>query len=227
MASGWDSAYRGAPPPWDIGRAQPVVVEIADAGGFRGDVLDAGCGTGENALFLASRGLVVTGVDWSPLAIERARAKAAERRLSARFDVADALDLASLDRSFDGVLDCGLFHTFDDHDRARYVASLAAVVRPGGVLHLLCFSDREPWGGGPRRVGEAEIHAAFADGWTVRSVEAARFAMRLHDVGAQAWHATIERAAPQSGNASGPRSESSRASAAASSVSDGGSQVYG
>ena len=192
-AGPWDSAYRGAPPPWDIGRPQPIVEAIAVGGGFRGEVLDAGCGTGENALLLASLGLDVRGVDWSPLAIERARAKATERGLGATFEVADALDLAALGRAFDSVLDCGLFHTFEDAERASYVAGLAAIVRAGGVVHLLCFSDREPWGGGPRRVTQAEIRAAFAGGWTVEAIEPARFATRLHDDGALAWHATIGR----------------------------------
>ena len=192
-ASRWDSAYRGEPPPWDIDRPQPAVERIAADGGFRGDVLDAGCGTGENALFLAARGLDVTGVDWSGLAIERARAKAAGRGLDMRFEQADALSLGTLEATFDSVLDCGLFHTFEDPDRARYVGSLASVVHPGGLLHLLCFSDREPWGGGPRRVTEGEIRDAFADGWRVAAIEPEVFATRIHDDGALAWHATIAR----------------------------------
>ena len=189
----WDGAYRGPEPPWDIGRPQPIVVRIADTGGFRSPVLDAGCGTGENALFLAARGLEVVGIDAAPTAISRARAKAAERELSATFVAGDALELAALGRTFAAVLDCGLFHTFGDPDRQRYVASLASAVEPAGVVHLLCFSDREPWGGGPRRITEAEIRLAFADGWSVESVEPARFATRLHDEGALAWHATIVR----------------------------------
>jgi SAM-dependent methyltransferase len=200
-SAGWDSAYRGQPPPWDIGRPQPAVERIVDVGGFRGDILDAGCGTGENALFLGSIGLNVLGVDWSALAIERARTKAAERRLPVGFEVADALDLPALGRTFDAVLDCGLFHTFDDPERARYVAGLAAIVRAGGVVHLLCFSDREPWGGGPRRITQAEIRDAFSDGWTIGAIEAERFATRVHDAGAQAWHATIERRLPSSDRA--------------------------
>lgn len=194
-AAQWDASYRDGRPPWDIGRPQPVVERIAATGAFRGEVLDAGCGTGENALHLAARGLDVLGVDWSTLAIANARAKAAERGTRARFEVVDALDLASLGLTFDSVLDCGLFHCFDDPDRTRYVASLAAVTRPGGVVHLLCFSDREPWGGGPRRVSEAEIRDAFAEGWRVAAIEPERFVTRIHDGGALAWHAAIVRGA--------------------------------
>jgi SAM-dependent methyltransferase len=196
MARSWDSAYAGAPPPWDIGRPQPIVERIAQAGGFTGRVLDVGCGTGENALFLASSGLQVTGVDWSALAIQLAQGKAAERGLAARFAVADALDLEAIGGPFDSALDSGLFHTFDDDDRARYVESLAGAVRAGALLHLLCFSEFEPGTWGPRRITQDGIRAAFVAGWTVRSIESFRFATRLTDEGARAWHATIERLAP-------------------------------
>jgi SAM-dependent methyltransferase len=198
-ARGWDSAYRGAPPPWDIGAPQPPVLRIAECGGFRGDVIDAGCGTGENTLALAVRGLSVLGVDWAPLAIDRARDKAAERGVDAEFVVGDALVLEALGRSFDSALDCGLFHTFDDVARGRYVESLARVVRPGGVLHILCFSEREPWDGGPRRVTQDELHEAFAEGWRVLAIEADRFATLRHVEGAHAWHATIERSVAAGG----------------------------
>ena len=191
--AGWESAYRGAPPPWDIGRPQPPLVRIVDAGGFRSPVLDAGCGTGENTLLLASHGLEVVGVDGASVAIEKARAKARNRSLEVTFLVADALELESLDRTFASVLDCGLFHVFDDVDRAAYIASLRSVVEPHGIVQLLCFSDAEPWGGGPRRVSQTELRSAFADGWSVRTIEPVRFATLIHDDGARAWHATIER----------------------------------
>jgi cyclopropane fatty-acyl-phospholipid synthase-like methyltransferase len=195
VARGWDSAYAGAPPPWDIGRPQPIVERIAERGGFRGRVLDAGCGTGENALYLASRGLTVLGADWSERAIAMAKAKAAERGVAAEFVVADALDLGSVGGPFDSALDSGLFHTFDDDDRARYVDGLAGVMRSGGLLHLLCFSDREPWGGGPRRVSQQEIRDSFAKGWGITDIEPFRFEARIPgNGGAEAWHAAIERA---------------------------------
>src|SRR5436309_14345980 len=119
---GFDEMYAGVPP-WDIGRAQPEVVGIADAGGFADPVIDVGCGTGENALELASRGLEVLGIDASPRAIEAAKAKASERGSSAEFLMADALALGSLARRFRTALDCGVFHVFEDAERPAYVAS--------------------------------------------------------------------------------------------------------
>lgn len=188
----FEALYRtGAP--WEIGRPQPAVEELARAGEIRGSVLDVGCGTGENALFLAALGHEVWGVDLAPSAVAEARRKATERGLAAVFLVADALDLGRLGRRFDTVLDSGLFHLFSDRDRARFVQSLAAVLGPGGVYHLLCFSDEEPDGWGPRRVSRDEIREAFAAGWTVRSIRPARYATRLSAEGARAWLATMVR----------------------------------
>jgi len=185
--------YAGVPP-WDIGTAQPEVVRIGDAGWFVEPVIDVGCGTGENALELASRGLEVLGIDASPRAIAAAEAKASERGSSAEFLVADALALGSLDRRFRTALDCGVFHVFEDRERPTYVASLASVLEPGGVLHLLCFSDRQPGSFGPRRVTQQEIRESFADGWDVREIIATTFVTNLPELQANAWRATISRA---------------------------------
>jgi len=196
MTSSWDDSYTGdAPPPWDIGRPQPAFVRLADEGLLSGRVLDSGCGTGEHALLAASRGADVTGIDVAPTAIARARAKAAERGLDARFEVADALELEGLGRTFDTVIDSGVFHVFGDEDAVRYVAALAAVLRPGGTCHLMCFSDRQPGDWGPRRVREDELRAAFSDGWTVKSVTADRFDINpiFGATHAEAWLAAIRR----------------------------------
>jgi SAM-dependent methyltransferase len=180
-AAEWDRAYASdRRAPWDIGRAQPAFVALADAHEIGSPVLDSGCGTGENALMLAGRGLEVVGVDLAPSAIAKARAKAAERGVSVELLVGDVLNLAQVTGGtgkprFAGVVDSGCFHVFDDAERARYVHSLAAVVRPGGVVHLLCFSDRVPGTLGPRRVSQAELRRAFADGWTVERIDDASF----------------------------------------------------
>src|SRR3984885_2782471 len=128
----WDDSYLpGGMAPWEVGRPQPVFAGLAAAGLLTGRLLDAGCGTGEHSLLAAARGAEVTGIDIAPHAIARAREKAAERGLAVRFELADALDLPALGETFGAVIDSGLFHIFDDPDRARYVASLAAVLEPG------------------------------------------------------------------------------------------------
>ncbi|HEU5160913.1 MAG TPA: class I SAM-dependent methyltransferase [Streptosporangiaceae bacterium] len=196
MKESWDDSYTGAaPPPWDIGRPQPTFVRLADEGRFTGRVLDAGCGTGEHALLAASRGADVIGMDLAPTAIACARAKAAQRGLSVRFEVADALDLPRQGLTVDTVIDSGVFHVFDEEDRARYVAALASVLRPGGACYLMCFSDRQPGDWGPRRFREDELRAEFNHGLIVESLTADTFDLNLiHGVTqAQAWLAVIRR----------------------------------
>jgi cyclopropane fatty-acyl-phospholipid synthase-like methyltransferase len=188
----WNSVYEGSPP-WDIGRPQPAFVTLADAGKFQGHVLDVGCGTGEHVMLAASHGAEAMGIDVAELAIERARAKAQQRGISAMLEVGDALHLERLGRQFDVITDSGVFHVFDDEERPVYVNSLRSALRPGGIYYLMCFSDSQPGDWGPRRVSQAELRAAFMDGWSIRSIEPARFAVTIDDNGAQAWLATIER----------------------------------
>jgi SAM-dependent methyltransferase len=190
----WDASYLDGPAPWDTGQPQPAILRLASEGAFAGAVLDAGCGTGENALHLASLGLRVLGVDVAETALSLAREKAADRGLDAEFVVADALHLDRLGRVFETVLDCGLFHTFDRDERRGYVASLASVTGRGGHLYVLCFSDVGPETG-PHPVSQEELRAAFGhgSGWSVASIDPDRCQTRFAAQGAPAWLAKIER----------------------------------
>jgi cyclopropane fatty-acyl-phospholipid synthase-like methyltransferase len=171
-----------------------VVVELAAAGVFTGWVLDAGCGSGDNALHIASYGVPVFGVDLAETALAHAREKAAERGIKVEFATADALHLEELNRRFDTILDCGLFHTFDAGECTRYVASLASVAEPGAMLYLLCFSDEDPEGV-PHPVSQDLLRTSFGSGsgWTLLAVEPRRLESRIHPNGAPAWLATARR----------------------------------
>ena len=193
----FENAY-AAKAPWDIGKPQAPFVAVADR--VVSPVLDAGCGTGETALFFAARGHRVTGFDFVDEAIRRARAKAAERGLAVEFLIKDATALGDWGEQFATVLDSGLFHVFSDDDRRRYVQGLAQVLRPGGRLFLMCFSDEEPGTEGPRRVSRQELADAFADGWEVESVQPVRVevnpeftAVTFSEGGPKAWFAVVRR----------------------------------
>jgi 2-polyprenyl-3-methyl-5-hydroxy-6-metoxy-1,4-benzoquinol methylase len=179
-----DSNWQGKPP-WDIGGPQPAFREIYEKGLIHGEVLDSGCGTGENALFLAGNGLQVTGLDIVPAAIEKAKEKALQKGLSVNFQTGDALNLQELGKKFDTIIDSGVFHIFSDEDRVKYVNSLNSALKPGGTYFMECFSDQEPaWssrpemaalGEGPRRVSQKEIQESFAKGWKINFIEAVLF----------------------------------------------------
>jgi SAM-dependent methyltransferase len=169
------SSYAGSPP-WDIGKPQPAFQAAADK--VVGSVLDAGCGTGEHALFFAARGHAVTAFDFLEEPIAAARRKASERKLIVKFLVKDALELDEWRELYNNVLDSGLFHVFSDENRIRYVRGLKTVLNPDGRVFLLCFSDATPGTEGPRRVSQAELQHAFADGWKIEALEPVRLEIR-------------------------------------------------
>jgi len=168
----FDFAYESQSGPWIIGEPQPAIIELERDGWIRGAVLDPGCGTGEHTIYLARRGYDVRGLDFSPRAIEQARANAERHQVDARFDVADAMDLGDQPR-YDTIVDSALFHVFEPADRLAYTRSLHAATRPGGRVHVLALSDAEP-GLGPQ-ISDTAIRDGFRDGWELEELRPSRY----------------------------------------------------
>jgi ubiquinone/menaquinone biosynthesis C-methylase UbiE len=189
----FDALYAAGTPAWDIGRPQSAFRDLADRGRLLGHVLDVGCGTGEHALMAAAAGLDATGLDAASTAIAIARRKADERGLTVQFLTCSALELADLGRSFDTVLDCGLFHVLEDPDRPRFVAGLRTGMPAGARYYMLCFSDLEPGDWGPRRIRQDEIRRNFVDGWVVEAIEPSLIEITIDPGSARAWLASILR----------------------------------
>jgi SAM-dependent methyltransferase len=179
----FDDLYHSRTAPWVIGEPQPAIVDLERAGKIHNTVLDIGCGTGEHTILLTGLGYDVLGVDLAPAAIEQARANAAERRVDARFEVADAMNLSAAE-VYQTIIDSALFHIFDDADRVKYVRSLHTALRPGGFAHVLALSDADR-GFGPE-VSESDVRGAFGDGWVLEALDSATYRGVVHEMQSEA-----------------------------------------
>ncbi len=169
----FDLWYRFGKPVWVIDEAQPDLVAAAEKGEVCGPtVLDVGCGAGDNAIYLAGRGFDVTGVDVSAKAIRIAKQKACEAEAGVTFITLDALNIGTLAKRFDTVIDIGLFHNFEGVNRERYVRALSDVCVSKGQLLMQCLADQA----GeydvyphfyPKTLSQDEIRASFSEGWQI------------------------------------------------------------
>ena len=177
----WDEAYKGTPP-WDVGHPQPAFQALIKGGEIKpGRALDIGCGRGENAIMLAMSGFEVTGIDLIEEAISDAKAKAIERHVKVSFVAGDVLQMDRLfmEGEFDIVIDSGLFHVMTDEERPIFVRQVHRVLKAGGKYFMLCFSDKESEGYGPRRVSKAEIERTFTPLFNIIYIKDAAFDSRL------------------------------------------------
>lgn len=182
--------YKGEAP-WEIGRPQPEVENLERSGRFRGRILDVGCGKGENALYLASKGYDVCAIDFVDIVVQEARKEMTRRALTVDFQTIDALQLNNIGRTFNTVLDSATFHTFSDCQRQTYVNCLRKIMLPKAILHLICFSNLEMRQGGALRITQDEIHNIFSDGWKIETIRETRYLAHIFPDGAKSWAAEI------------------------------------
>jgi SAM-dependent methyltransferase len=162
--------------PWDIGAAQPVVIEAERAGRFHGAVADIGCGLGDNAIYLAGQGHAVTGIDAAPSAVEQAAERARQRGVDVEFVVADATSLAGLEGRFDSVLDSACYHCLDEDARYAYAAALHRATRPDALLTLFCFQTGDRGLAAAMGISEDNLRTTWGKaGWDITDLRPARY----------------------------------------------------
>ena len=192
----FDNAYAGTPP-WDIGKEQGAFKRIIENHNINGPLLDIGCGTGENSLFIAKQlNISVTGIDTSNTAISKASEKAQLRNLqeNATFLNYDLFKLSEFNKKFNTIIDCGVFHMFDARSRVEYQNNVKKILHKNGKLFILAFSYLEPLGIGPsQRLKERDYYNAFQNGWKILNFEHEEFETNVRKNSSKALLTTVER----------------------------------
>lgn len=204
----FDALYRGespgegippmTTPPWDTKAPKDNVISWHEGGWVHGDVLDIGCGLGDNAVYLARNGYTVTGLDISPTALITAGRRAHDAGVDIRFAVADSTRLDGYTDAFDTVIDSGMFHCLDDDGRRSYAAAVHRATRAGATLLMSCFADAGPSGAEwPRPVvSEQTLRDVLGDaGWDIAALEPATMTRRVdgHRIEMAFWFVRAQR----------------------------------
>jgi methyl halide transferase len=172
----WNERYLSGNIPWDTGQPSTELIRtIEEESLLPSRVIELGCGTGTNAIWLAQNGFEVTAVDLSPLALERARQKAASAEVSIRFAEADVLDPPPLGEPFPFFFDRGCYHVVRRLDVTKFLATLERLCQPGTIGLVLTGNAKEKYEPGPPVVSEAEIRQELGRGFEIVRLREFRF----------------------------------------------------
>ncbi len=170
--------YETGDTPWDAGRPDFNLIEtIAAARIAPCPALDVGCGTGDNAVWLARNGFFVVGTDVSDVAVEKAKKKAETAGVTCRFQVADFL-MDTIDGGpFGFLFDRGCFHSFHfESERIRFAQTAAAYLVPAGLwLTIAGNADEVRRGPGPPQRTAKEIVIAVEPYFEILRLQSTQF----------------------------------------------------
>jgi cyclopropane fatty-acyl-phospholipid synthase-like methyltransferase len=152
-------------PPWDTGISPPELIDFI-ANHSPGKAIDIGCGTGTNVITLEKAGWQVTGVDFVPRAIKKAKRKTKQAGIQAELHVRDVTNLTGINGPFDLALDIGCFHSIGDK-KVDYLSELDRILAPGGHWLMYGFFSTDqssPFGSAQDRPGlvEADLNQISA-----------------------------------------------------------------
>src|SRR5262245_60751073 len=173
----WEKHYQEGHTPWDTGQPSSELMRVVATEGIQpGTCIELGCGTGVNAVWLAQQGFDVTAIDFSTLALDRARKHAADAGVAVRFLEGDVLDPpAAIGGPYDFVFDRGCYHVVRRIDVSRYLRTLQQITRPGSRGLILTGNAREPHDPGPPLVSEEEIRTEIGGAFEIVDLREFRF----------------------------------------------------
>jgi len=190
----WDTIYRQGTPPWETGIPSGELVNLVEERVIvPGRVLELGCGTGADAIYLARQGFEVTAVDSSPLALERARVRAEREDVLARFVLDDVFEFAPTAGDFDLVYDAGFYHFIRRTDLSSLLDLLWRVTSPGSYYLTLAGSTRERSTGGPPQVSKEQIRDELGRLLDVVQLRSFRFESLHRKRGYLGWSCLMQR----------------------------------
>jgi cyclopropane fatty-acyl-phospholipid synthase-like methyltransferase len=169
MSEWFDRAYRFPITLWGDIRIPQEVKALARQGSPQ-SVLELGCGVGRLSRYLAQLGVRTTGVDFSPVAIAKARKRVAHDDVTPELLVGDVTHLDGISGPFDFCFDVGCFHCLDPQGQRAYVSEVSRLLKPGGT-HLIWAMDSAP---SDLALSPAAVEAIFAAGFELQNAQASR-----------------------------------------------------
>jgi len=174
----WDGSYRGGKRPfWDAGQPSGELRRVVEQGIIRpGPAVDLGCGSGTDAIYLASKGFDVTAIDVAPTALSLAREKADRAGVKVRWLLASVLALPRLE-PFEFIFDRGCYHEVRFDNAAAYVETVRKLSQPGQTRFLLLAGNpnEAPVRYAPPQVAEEDIRSDFSQLFDFEWVKETRF----------------------------------------------------
>lgn len=190
----WDNRYATANTPWDSGLPSKELRTVLDERQVAPcRVLELGCGSGTNAVYLASRGFEVTAVDCSPRAIERGRERAAAIGVSVNWICHDVANYVVPGSPFDLIFDRGCYHCVRRTDVAGYLATIAAASQVGTRFLVLTGNANEKREPGPPALTEQEIRNDLEALFELRCIRPFYFEDAGEVQGPLGWSCWLER----------------------------------
>lgn len=172
----WNDRYRDGNLPWDTGRPSSELQQVLSENGIRPcRVLEIGCGTGTNSVWMAQQGFEVTAIDLAPLAVEQAEERARAAGVTAHFAVADVLHLPELDGPFEFFFDRGCYHAVRREASDQYAPAVARQLAAGARGLILAGNAREPHDPGPPVVTEDEMRNELGRAFQILDLREFRF----------------------------------------------------